>query len=95
MATSNQPVSGHALRDLWALARYEFEHVDRPAWRRFFLAIFGLGMAFVLALYSSALRESGRTEAAAWVAGLSLLMTAVGRSRWCPIWRDARRSSAG
>jgi len=77
MATFSQPVSGHALRDLWALVRYQLAHTDRAAWRRFFLAIFGLGMAFVLALYSSALRESGRTEAAAWVAAISLLMTAV------------------
>jgi uncharacterized protein (DUF58 family) len=59
------------------MARYQMVHIDRPAWRRFFVALFGLGMAFLLALYSSALHEAGRVEAAAWVAALSLLVTAV------------------
>jgi len=65
------------MRDLWVFARYQIVHVDRPAWRRFFLALFGLGLAFFLALYSSALLEAGRILAAAWAAALSLLLTAV------------------
>jgi len=77
MATFTQPSGGGVTRDLWALARHQMAHIDRPAWRRFFLALFGLGMAFFLALYSSALHEAGHTEAAAWVALLSLLVTAV------------------
>jgi len=65
------------MRDLWLFARYRMVHIDRPAWRRFLLALFGLGLAFFLALYSSALRETGRTELAAWSAALALLLTAV------------------
>ena len=52
-------------------------HVDRAAWRRFFLALFGLGMAFFLALYSTALREAGHTEGAMVAASLSLLIAAI------------------
>jgi uncharacterized protein (DUF58 family) len=65
------------MRDLWLMARYQMLHIDRPAWRRFFVALFGLGMAFFLALYSSALREAGHVEMAAWVAALSLLIAGV------------------
>jgi uncharacterized protein (DUF58 family) len=77
MATFSQPTRGGVLRDLWLLARYRMLHIDRPAWRRFFVALFGLGMAFFLALYSSALHEAGHVEAAAAVATLSLILTAV------------------
>lgn len=59
------------------MARYQMLHIDRPAWRRFFLAIFGLGAAFFLALYSTALRESGHVEAAMAGASLSLLIAGV------------------
>jgi len=65
------------MRDLWLFARYRMVHIDRPAWRRFLLALFGLGLAFFLALYSSALRETGRTELASWSAAFALLLTAV------------------
>jgi len=65
------------MRDLWLFARYHIVHIDRPAWRRFLLALFGLGLAFFLALYSTALRESGRVELAAWAAALALLLTGV------------------
>jgi uncharacterized protein (DUF58 family) len=84
MAKFSQPSGGGVMRDLWILARHQMLHIDRPAWRRFFLAIFGLGMAFFLALYSSALHEAGRVEAAAWVAALSLLVTAVVAIRVVP-----------
>jgi len=77
MATSHPSTSGSFRRDFWAFARYQLAHTDRPAWRRFFLALFGLGLAFFLALYSSALHDAGRTEAAAWSAAISLLVTAV------------------
>ena len=77
MDTFPQPTRGGVLRDLWLLARYRMLHIDRPAWRRFFVALFGLGMAFFLALYSSALHEAGHVEAAAAVAALSLVLTGV------------------
>ena len=64
-------------RHFWSVARYQMAHVDRPAWRRFFLALFGLGSAFFLALYSSALSEAGHAEGAAVAASLSLLIAAV------------------
>jgi uncharacterized protein (DUF58 family) len=52
-------------------------HIDRPAWRRFLLGLFGLGTAFFLALYSTALTEAGRVGAAVWAAAISLLLTGI------------------
>ena len=77
MSTFTQPAGGGVLRDLWLFARYRIVHIDRPAWRRFLLALFGLGLAFFLALYSTALRESGHVELAAWTAALALLLAGV------------------
>jgi hypothetical protein len=51
MGTFPPSSGGGVMRDLWLLARYRIVHIDRPAWRRFFLALFGLGFAFLLALY--------------------------------------------
>lgn len=51
--------------------------LDRPAWRRFFLALLGLTLSFFLALYATALRESGRYELAAFTAALSLLLAGL------------------
>jgi uncharacterized protein (DUF58 family) len=59
------------------MARYQMAHVDRAAWRRFWLALFGLGLAFFLALYSTALAEAGHTEGAMAAASLSLLIAAI------------------
>ena len=64
-------------RHFWSMARYQTTHVDRPAWRRFFLALLGLGSAFFFALYSSALSEAGHQEGAAIAASLALLIAAV------------------
>ena len=36
-----------------------FSGVEREAWIRFFIAIFGLGFAFAAALLSTAAREAG------------------------------------
>lgn len=47
------------------------------AWRRFFGALGGLGLAFFLALYATGLREEGRYGAAGVAAGLSLLLTGI------------------
>jgi uncharacterized protein (DUF58 family) len=77
MAIYSEPARGGVMHDLWLMARYQMLHIDRPAWRRFFLALFGLGAAFFLALYSTALRESGHVEAAMAAASLSLLIAGV------------------
>ena len=63
-------------RDLWGLGRFRLEHLDRPAWRRFWLALLGLGLAFFLALYSTALHEAGYAAGAAAVAAVALLIAA-------------------
>src|ERR1700689_5285855 len=77
MATVSQSPGGGAWRGLWAVARYQMLQIDRPAWRRFCLALFGLGTSFFLALYSTALRESGHIEAAVAAASLSLLVAGI------------------
>ena len=65
------------MRDLWVMAGHQIAQIDRPAWRRFFLALFGLGLAFFLALYSTALREAGHVQAAMVGASLSLLIAGI------------------
>jgi len=77
MGTLSHPSTGGVLRDLWLFARYRIVHIDRPAWRRFFLALFALSFAFFLALYSTALRESGRLREAFWAAALSLVLAGI------------------
>ena len=49
MPILTQSSSGGVMRDLWLFARYHIVHIDRPAWRRFFLALFALTFAFFLA----------------------------------------------
>ena len=77
MATLTQPSGGGLWRGLWSMARYQMAHADHAGWRRFWLALFGLGMAFFLALYSTALREAGHVEGAMAAASLSLLIAAI------------------
>jgi uncharacterized protein (DUF58 family) len=77
MATISSSASRGIWRDLWALARYQMAHVDRVGWRRFLLALLGLGLAFFLALYSTALREAGQVGGAVTAASLALLIAAV------------------
>jgi hypothetical protein len=74
MSALTPSTTGTAWRDLQALARYRITHIDRAAWRRFFLALFALTLSFFLALYATALRQEGRVELAAWSAGVSLLL---------------------
>ncbi|HMD98153.1 MAG TPA: DUF58 domain-containing protein [Terriglobia bacterium] len=57
--------------------RQWLQGIDRVSWRRFFLALLGLGISFFLALYAAALRESGRYQAGAAVAAISLLLAAI------------------
>jgi uncharacterized protein (DUF58 family) len=77
MPTFSQPSTGGVMRDLWLLARYRIVHIDKPAWRRFFLALFALSFAFFLAVYSSALRETGRLREAFWAALISLVLAGI------------------
>ena len=77
MAAITQPASRGVWRHFLSMARYQMQHADRPAWRRFFLAIFGLALAFFLALYSTALSEAGSVMASVTAASLSLLLAAA------------------
>ncbi len=77
MSTLAQTTTGSFWRDLRALAAYRLTHIDKPAWRRFFLALVALSLSFFLALYSTALRETGRVELAAWTAGLALILAGI------------------
>jgi len=58
--------------------------VDRAAWRRFFLALLSLTLALFLALYATALRESGLYGPAGAVAAFSLLLAALVAIRVVP-----------
>ena len=77
MSAVSHPTTGNFWRDLAALAHYRLTHLDRPAWRRFFLALFALTFSFFLALYSSVLRETGRLREAFWAAGLALALAGI------------------
>ncbi len=77
MATLTPSTGRGTWRDLQALAHYQLTHIDRVGWRRFWKALFGLGMAFFLALYSTALHETNHPAKAAAVAFLSLLLAFV------------------
>ncbi len=60
--------------DLAHDAREWLAHVDRGGWRRFFLALFGLGLSLLMALYATALREGGNYMLGAAIAFFSLLL---------------------
>ena len=77
MPTASHPTSANILRQLGLQARERLAQIDRPAWRRFFLALFALSFSFFLALYSTALRESGRAVLAAWSAAAALLLAGI------------------
>ncbi|HEV2176996.1 MAG TPA: DUF58 domain-containing protein [Terriglobia bacterium] len=87
MATAPQPLTGSFWQDVRAMAR----NTDRPGWRRFFLALFGLTFSFFLALYSTALREAGNFRLGAAVAVLSLLVAGFVALKTVPFL--ARRTS--
>ena len=69
--------SANIERDLRSLMRERLERIDRPGWRRFFLALLGLAVSFFLALYATALHDSGRYGISATVATLSLLLAGI------------------
>src|SRR5690348_381540 len=77
MSTLTQPTGGNFWREMRLFTRERITHFDRPAWRRFFMALFALAFSFSLAVYSTALSEAGRIELAAWTAGLALLFTGI------------------
>lgn len=77
MSTVSQPTTGHFWRHIVTQAHFHLTHLDRPAWRRFFLALFALTLAFFLALYSSVLRETGRLREAFWSAVLALVLAGI------------------
>jgi uncharacterized protein (DUF58 family) len=66
---------------------------ERAAWRHFFLALLGLSISFLLALYATALRQAERFQAAAAVACLCLLLAAVVALRTLPYL--VRRTALG
>ena len=74
------PRLGHMLRQ-----------IDAAAWRRFFQAVLGLGAAFFLALFATALGQQGLFRQAAVVAFVSLLLAAVVGVRVVPFL--ARRTA--
>jgi len=86
----NTPAAG-TWGDLRLRAHQKLAHADRAGWRRFFQGLLGLSAAFCLALYSTALTESGRVGAAVWAASSSLLVTAVVAIKVVPYL--ARRSA--
>jgi Protein of unknown function DUF58 len=77
MPTVSQTSTGHLWRDAWSLARYRVTHPDWPAWRRFFLALFALGLSFFLALFSAVLNRTGRHGMGATSAALSLILAGI------------------
>jgi uncharacterized protein (DUF58 family) len=77
MSSISQRTSGRVTRDFWEFVRYQLAHVDRAAWRRFFLALCALSFAFFLALYSALLRETGRLRWSFWSAVISLVLAGV------------------
>ena len=77
MSTVPHPTAGRFWRDLVELARHRLTHLDLPAWRRFFLALFALTLSFFLAVYSSALRDTGRLRAAFWSAVFALVLAGI------------------
>src|SRR5215813_12048549 len=52
--------------------------MDRGAWRDFFITVFLLGIAFVIALLSSIAAQQNMTRLAAVAAAISLLLAVVG-----------------
>ena len=52
--------------------------MNRQAWRDFFITVFFLGLAFVIALLSSAAADQKSTQLAAIAAAISLLLALIG-----------------
>jgi hypothetical protein len=76
--------TGRVGRDFRTEVRVRLSRIDRPGWRRFFLALVALSVSFFLALYSTALRDAGHIEQAAWVALAALILSGVVAFRVVP-----------
>jgi uncharacterized protein (DUF58 family) len=76
--------SGRFLSGSRYVARGWLAGIDRAAWRRFFVALFGLTIALFLALYATALSQSGQYKTAAALAAFSLLLAALVAVRVIP-----------
>jgi uncharacterized protein (DUF58 family) len=63
--------------ELTPTVRQRDSAVDWPAWQRFLLALVGLGLALLLALEATALRETGRFPLAVAAAATALGLAAV------------------
>lgn len=62
---------------MWQKLKDGISKLDRAAWLRFFVALFGLAFAFLAAIYSTVFRESGNLLGTAIAASLALLLAAV------------------
>jgi uncharacterized protein (DUF58 family) len=77
MTALGNSTTGSTWGDMRLRVRQQWARTDRAGWRRFFQGLLGLGTAFLLALYSTALTEAGRVGAAVWAAATSLLLTTI------------------
>src|SRR2546425_11524482 len=77
MSTLTKSASGSLWREAAAFLSDRLTQIDRPAWRRFFLALFGLGLAFLLAVFSAALNQSGRHGWGVLAAAVFLVLAGV------------------
>ena len=60
-----------------AFIKAAIHSLDREAWIRFFIAVFGLGLAFASAILSTVMRESGNLVGTAIFASAALLIAGV------------------
>ena len=60
-----------------AVLQQLMSRIDRRAWVRFFVALFGLALAFAAALFSTVAAEAGNNWAAVLLASGSLILAAV------------------
>jgi len=91
MNTFHNSTTGSTWEDMRVRVRRQWSGADRGGWRRFFQGLVGLGAAFFLALYSTALTDAGRIGAAVWAAASSLLLTTAVAVKVVPYL--ARRTS--
>ena len=77
MGGLSHSTTGSVWGDFRLLLQERLGRTDRPAWRRFFLGLFGLTAALFLAVYSTALTEAGRVAPAVCAAVASLLLAGI------------------
>src|SRR5437867_11613169 len=58
--------------------------MNRQAWRDFFITVFFLGLAFIIALFSSVAPDQQSTQVAAIAAAISLVLALIGASYIIP-----------